>query len=381
MTNLVSAWQSLGLNSQTLSALSRLKFSSPTPIQACAIPEILDGHDVIGKAVTGSGKTLAFGIPILEHFFKTRAIEASKNPASKVKKQRYAPVALILSPTRELAHQISSHLNELCSDPSLLMSPSIVTLTGGLSLQKQERLLANADIIIGTPGRLWEVISGGYGLKKWLRKTKYLVIDEADRLLSEGHFQEVEEILNALDRIDDEDKNSHEDCDEDGAEVGNDRHVGGEAEEERQTLVFSATFQKDLQQKLARKSKAGGELLGKRDSMEYLMKKLNFREEKPKFVDVNPISQMASTLKEGIVECAGLEKVSKILPLYLKTLLTRSYRISISTLCSYTTQEPAPLSLPTQSHQCAVSPLFCTTSISPPTLSILRCPRRLGFVP
>lgn len=197
------------------------------------------------------------------------------------------------------------------------MRPSIVTLTGGLSLQKQERLLANADIIIGTPGRLWEVISGGHGLKKWLRKIKYLVIDEADRLLSEGHFQEVEEILNALDRIDDGDENSHENGDEDGAEVGNDRHIGGEAEEERQTLVFSATFQKDLQQKLAGKSKAGGELLGKRESMEYLLKKLNFREEKPKFVDVNPISQMASTLKEGIVGCAGLEKVSKILPLYL----------------------------------------------------------------
>lgn len=197
------------------------------------------------------------------------------------------------------------------------MGPSIVTLTGGLSLQKQERLLANADIIIGTPGRLWEVISGGHGLKKWLRKTKYLVIDEADRLLSEGHFQEVEEILNALDRIDDGDQKSHENGDEDGVEVGNDRHTGGESEEERQTLVFSATFQKDLQQKLAGKSKAGGELMGERESMEYLLKKLNFREEKPKFVDVNPLSQMASTLKEGIVECAGLEKVSKILPLYL----------------------------------------------------------------
>lgn len=185
------------------------------------------------------------------------------------------------------------------------MGPSIVTLTGGLSLQKQERLLANADIIIGTPGRLWEVISGGHGLKKWLGKTKYLVIDEADRLLSEGHFQEVNDILNALDRIDD--------GDEDGAEAGNDRHIGGEADEERQTLVFSATFQKDLQQKLAGKRKTDGELMGKRESMDYLLEKLNFREEKPKFVDVNPVSQMASTLKEGIVECAGLEKVSKIL--------------------------------------------------------------------
>lgn len=314
MTDLVTAWQFLRLSSQTLSSLSRLKFSSPTPIQACAIPEILNGHDVIGKAVTGSGKTLAFGIPILEHFLRTRALEALQITASKAKKQRYPPVALILSPTRELAHQISSHLNNLCSDP-LLMGPSIVTLTGGLSLQKQERLLANADILIGTPGRLWEMISGGHGLKKWLRNTKYLVIDEADRLLSEGHFQEVEEILNALDRIDDGDQNSHANGDEDGVEAGNDRHIGGETDTGRQTLVFSATFQKDLQHKLAGKSKAGGELMDKRESMEYLLKKLKFREEKPKFVDVNPISQMASTLKEGIVECAGLEKVPIILPL------------------------------------------------------------------
>lgn len=311
MTDLVTAWQFLRLSSQTLSSLSRLRFSSPTPIQAFAIPEILNGHDVIGKAVTGSGKTLAFGIPILEHFLRTRALEAHQITASKAKKQRYPPVALILSPTRELAHQISSHLNDLCSDP-LLMGPSIVTLTGGLSLQKQERLLANADILIGTPGRLWEMISGGHGLKKWLRNTKYLVIDEADRLLSEGHFQEMEEILNALDRIDDGDQNSHANGDEDGV---NDRHIGSEADTGRQTLVFSATFQKDLQQKLAGKSKAGGELMDKRESMEYLLKKLKFREEKPKFVDVNPISQMASTLKEGIVECAGLEKVPMILPL------------------------------------------------------------------
>ena len=75
----------------------------------------------------------------------------------------------------------------------------------------------------------------------------------------------------------------------------------------RQTLVFSATFAKGLQQKLAGKGKYG--LMDDKESMEYLLKKLNFREEKPKFVDVNPISQMAEGLKEGMVECAGTEKV------------------------------------------------------------------------
>ena len=297
LTRPVSAWQSLNLSSETLSSLARLKFSSPTPIQASAIPEILEGHDVIGKASTGSGKTLAFGIPILEYYLKTRdggeALKDSKN-------KKHPPIALILSPTRELAHQLSAHLSELCYNAAMV-GPAIATLTGGLSMQKQHRLLANADIIIGTPGRLWDVMSGSHDLTSWIKKIKYNVVDEADRLLSEGHFKEVEEILDTLDRADPDQEEASEN--ENGTSNPGIR---------RQTLVFSATFQKELQQKLAGKSKPSGELMGKQESMEYLLKKLNFREEKPKFVDVNPVSQMASGLKEGIVECAGLEKVCLI---------------------------------------------------------------------
>jgi ATP-dependent RNA helicase DDX24/MAK5 len=162
-------------------------------------------------------------------------------------------------------------------------------------------LLSTADIIVGTPGRLWEVISEGQGLVKWLRQIKYLVVDEADRLLSEGHFKEVEEILNALDREDEEGEN--------GNEANAKDEKPSSPKSRRQTLVFSATFHK-LQQKLAGKGKpGGGDLMDKKESMEYLQK-LNFREERPKFVDVNPISQMAEGLKEGLVECAALEKVS-----------------------------------------------------------------------
>jgi len=304
LTKPVSAWQSLGLSSGTLSSLARLKFSSPTPIQAFAIPDILSGHDVIGKASTGSGKTLAFGIPILEHYLKTRDGKGHDTPTVSEDRKR-PPTALILSPTRELAHQLSAHLSDLCSN-ALTTGPVIATVTGGLSVQKQQRQLANADIVIGTPGRLWEVISGNHlwevisgnhDLASWFKKIKYLVVDEADRLLSEGHFKEVEEILNAVDRADPDQEESLE-------------HEISNLEIQRQTLVFSATFQKELQQKLAGKSKSsGGELMGKQESMEYLLKKLSFREEKPKFVDVNPMSQMASGLKEGIVECAGLDKV------------------------------------------------------------------------
>ena len=272
-----------------------MKFSQPTAIQRSAIPEILAGHDVIGKAPTGSGKTLAFGIPIFEHYLNITHGRVLSVEAEGKERQQH-PVALILSPTRELAHQISTHLTDLCSAPGSRQL-SIATLTGGLSVHKQQRLIAHANVIVGTPGRLWEVISGSQDLINSLRRIKFLVVDEADRLLSEGHFKEVEEILSALDR-------TIERSDEDEGESEADW------KQQRQTLVFSATFQKDLQQKLAGKAKsAGGDLMNKRESLEYLLRKLNFREEKPKFVDVNPITPMASGLKEGIVECAGTEKV------------------------------------------------------------------------
>jgi ATP-dependent RNA helicase DDX24/MAK5 len=285
----VSAWEELGLATQTLNALSRLKFASPTPIQSLAIPEIMDGRDVIGKASTGSGKTLAFGIPILESFL-----------ASNVSKADKAPLALVISPTRELAHQISAHLTALCSGGEF-DAPFIATITGGLSVQKQRRQLEKADIIIGTPGRLWEVISSGQGLLKSLKQTRFLVVDEADRLLSQGHYKELGQILNILDRDDD----AQQDADPAPA-----------TENQRQTLVFSATFHKGLQQKLAGKVSKGGDLMNKQESMEYLLKKLHFREDKPKFLDANPTSQMATRLQEGLIECSGTEK-----DLYLYALL------------------------------------------------------------
>lgn len=276
----VSAWEELDLSSESLSALAKLGFANPTPIQKFSIPDILAGHDVIGKASTGSGKTLAFAIPILEKWLEeNRGADAPKVPKTKV------PIALILSPTRELAHQLTQHITALCAGLSDALY--IATVTGGLSVQKQQRQLLKADIIIGTPGRLWEVMSSSIELSASFKKIQFLVVDEADRLLSEGHFKEVEEILNSLDRQEDRE---------------NEAFVPS-----RQTLVFSATFHKGLQQKLAGKGKYG--LMDKNESMEYLLKKLNFREDKPKFIDANPISQMAEGLREGMVECAGTEKV------------------------------------------------------------------------
>ena len=140
---------------------------------------------MIGKAVTGSGKTLAFGIPIIEQFIDQEATD-----------DRINPIALVLAPTRELAHQLERHLKELC-DGLEATAPRIVKVTGGLSILKQKRQLENADIIIGTPGRLWEVINDSNGLIDRLKKIQFLVIDEADRLLSEGHFKEIEDYTGA----------------------------------------------------------------------------------------------------------------------------------------------------------------------------------------
>jgi ATP-dependent RNA helicase DDX24/MAK5 len=206
------AWEKMRLSSPTLLALKSLGFTSPTDIQSLSIPRIMQGHDLIGKASTGSGKTLAFGIPILEH------ILSLPNPKSQ------PPSALVIAPTRELAKQIVSHLEDIAKFSVGAMT--VMNITGGLAVQKQIRLLEKKpSVIIGTPGRLWEVLNHAeikhLQLDVSMKKMPFLVLDEADRLLQEGHFKEIEKILEFVN--------------------------GGE---DKQTLVFSATFQKQLQQKL-----------------------------------------------------------------------------------------------------------------------------------
>ncbi|KAI5296386.1 ATP-dependent RNA helicase, partial [Ascosphaera atra] len=137
----ISAWDPLNLKSEILISLSKLGFSKPTPIQEACIPSIIHGRDVVGKASTGSGKTLAFGIPIIEHYLRL-----GRNLLDSNKGASY-PIALILSPTRELAHQISNHISEL-STRAPNVNLRVALLTGGLSVQKQQRLLRDADVVI-----------------------------------------------------------------------------------------------------------------------------------------------------------------------------------------------------------------------------------------
>ncbi|KAF8448586.1 P-loop containing nucleoside triphosphate hydrolase protein [Terfezia claveryi] len=316
------AWSPMHLSTSTLCALARLKFTHPTPIQSSAIPLILSGSSLIGKASTGSGKTLAFGIPILETYLSSLPTTTDSNPTTGkaiLSKDRKL-TALIIAPTRELAHQIAKHLTELCYYTDL----KLVTITGGLSVQKQQRLLDNGvDVIVATPGRLWEIVSEGQGWVEKLRNVKMLVLDEADRVLEEGHFKEVTQILSLMDA--ESGDSSDEESDEEDAK---EKVFGGgskKKKQERQTLVFSATFHKSLQQKLSGKSSKnswsssgnGGDLLSSSESMEYLFKKLKFKQ-KPEWVDVDPLHAVAQKVKEGIVECGNMEK-----DLYLYYLLLR----------------------------------------------------------
>ncbi len=223
------SWSKLRLSQPTLQALQSLGFDTPTAIQSLAIPRIIQGHDLIGKASTGSGKTLAFGIPILEH------ILALPNPKSRV------PVALIIAPTRELAKQIVTHLEEIAKFSFGEMT--VVNVIGGLAVQKQLRILEKRpSVVVGTPGRLWEILSNPelkrLQLDASLKNIQFLILDEADRLLQEGHFKEIENILEFVN--------------------------GGE---NKQTLVFSATFQKHLQQKLKRERTFDGNLLTQDDAL------------------------------------------------------------------------------------------------------------------
>lgn len=299
----MGAWVPLNLSPQILSAIAKLKFDKPTLIQRKTIPEIVAGEDVIGKAQTGSGKTLAFGIPMVERWLELHD-QGQKSTG---------PMAVVLSPTRELAKQLGDHLKALCD--GLPTAPFVCVVTGGLSIQKQQRQLEKADIVIGTPGRLWEVLEGDMKLQDKFCKIKFLVVDEADRLFKAGQFKEAEDIIGALDkkkRPDEDDESSDEE----------------EERSERQTLVFSATFDKDLQTKLAGKGRRTGD---DDEKMAYLMKCLKFRRD-PKVIDVNPVSQMASGLREGLIETGAMEKVSRQHELPSRSTANKAKtRISIST--------------------------------------------------
>jgi len=171
----------LDLAEPLLRALSQQKFTTPTPIQAAAIPPLLSGRDMLGIAQTGTGKTAAFGLPLLQHL----AAEA-------VRAAPFHTRALILAPTRELALQIDDSLRRLGAGLRLRQ----VTILGGVSRFRQVTAMrGGADIVVGTPGRICDLLSAG---ELRLGAAQHFVLDEADRMLDLGFIRDIRRIAAAL---------------------------------------------------------------------------------------------------------------------------------------------------------------------------------------
>jgi ATP-dependent RNA helicase RhlE len=170
----------LRLSPLILRALEQEGYTTPTPIQAEAIPHIMNGRDVLGSAQTGTGKTAAFALPIL-HRLSTAAIDKTRRGPRKAR-------AIVLSPTRELAVQIAESF--ACYGRGTALD--YVCIYGGVSQRPQEKALhRGVDVIIATPGRLMDLMEQGL---VDLSAIEVLVLDEADRMLDMGFIQPIRQI-------------------------------------------------------------------------------------------------------------------------------------------------------------------------------------------
>uniref|UniRef100_A0A8C5E1R1 ATP-dependent RNA helicase n=1 Tax=Gouania willdenowi TaxID=441366 RepID=A0A8C5E1R1_GOUWI len=335
----VGAWKDLFVPPAVLKALSQLGFGSPTPIQALALPPaIRDRMDILGAAETGSGKTFAYGIPMIhsilewrnsskkmtdddatepapviqslylptEHEptsddneeeddgaddsnqeeedeaddkqlnlidgFKTANVE--ENPADG---ENQPLLGLVLTPTRELAVQVKHHIDAVAKFTDI----KLAIVVGGMSQQKQRRMLKRRpEIIIATPGRLWDLMKQRHPHLLNLRQLRCLVIDEADRMVERGHFAELENLLEML----------------------NTTHFNPS----RQTFVFSATLTMahSLPTRLIQKKK---KLQDQRNKLEVLMEKVGIKA-KPKVIDLTRKEATVETLTETLIQCQKEEK-------------------------------------------------------------------------
>ncbi|KAF9887567.1 RNA-dependent ATPase [Aspergillus nanangensis] len=157
-------------------------FKNPTPIQSATWPLLFAGRDVIGIAETGSGKTLAFGLPCLKKI---------QDSIKKSKPKAFRPVAVIISPTRELAMQIHDQLQSYAGPVNV----KVACIFGGVRKDEQRADLKTAAIVVATPGRLKDLQNDG---SVDLGKVKYLVLDEADRMLDKGFEQDIKDIIRPM---------------------------------------------------------------------------------------------------------------------------------------------------------------------------------------
>ncbi|NXA46233.1 DDX24 helicase, partial [Nothocercus julius] len=328
----VSAWKDLFVPGPVLQALSYLGFSAPTPIQALALPSaIRDNMDVLGAAETGSGKTLAFAIPMIHSVlewqksnslmsrndsddresheeedeieelthqqtedsgdesgatFTTGHVKVPKNTefdsmdkTQSLGSHRKKPLlGLVLTPTRELAVQVKHHIDAVARFTGI----KTAILVGGMAAQKQERVLnRKPEIVIATPGRLWELIKERHPHLSNLRQLRCLVIDEADRMVERGHFLELSQLLEML--------------------------SDSQYNPRRQTFVFSATLTLVHQAPTRVLQKKNAKKIDKKTKLEMLMEKVGIKG-KPKVIDLTRKEATVETLTETRIHCDTNEK-------------------------------------------------------------------------
>lgn len=204
----VQKWSQCGLGVQSLEVIQKMGFEKPTSIQSQALPAIMSGRDIIGVAKTGSGKTLAFLLPMFRHIKDQRPLENMDGP-----------IGLILSPTRELATQIHKE----CRPWLKALGLRAVCAYGGAPIKEQiAELKRGAEIVVCTPGRMIEMLAANGGRVTNLRRVTYTVLDEADRMFDMGFEPQVIKIM-------------------------------ANVRPERQTVLFSATFPRNMEA-LARKA-------------------------------------------------------------------------------------------------------------------------------
>ncbi|XP_055082590.1 probable ATP-dependent RNA helicase DDX46 [Periophthalmus magnuspinnatus] len=198
----IRTWVQCGVSMKILNALKRHNYEKPTPIQTQAIPAIMSGRDLIGIAKTGSGKTIAFLLPMFRHIMDQRPLEEGEGP-----------ISVIMTPTRELALQITKE----CKKFSKPLGLRVVCVYGGTGISEQiAELKRGAEIIVCTPGRMIDMLGANSGRVTNLRRVTYVVLDEADRMFDMGFEPQVMRIVDNI-------------------------------RPDRQTVMFSATFPRAME--------------------------------------------------------------------------------------------------------------------------------------
>lgn len=214
----IESFESSGLHVRLLKNIKLAKYSTPTPVQKNAIPVIQAGRDLMACAQTGSGKTAAFMVPTLDRMLAMGGPPVPPAPPAMVnrgpRRRIVYPTALVLAPTRELASQIYDEAQKFCHQSGIFAR----VVYGGADVREQLRQLdRGCDLIVATPGRLVDLVERG---RISLEVIRFLILDEADRMLDMGFEPQIRQIVEDL-------------------------NLPGKGE--RQTLMFSATFPKEIQ--------------------------------------------------------------------------------------------------------------------------------------